>query len=268
MFGMPVGPPPQRTEIKTLMTTLVLERGIMSGTVDIDLNDVEADEEGWRLFVLPLRDLRATNDAGGSLERVILTSDKEDTFYIGQVALVIETGEMTVSIRRAADPPGTQAGEITVAPGPLTLVADVEAGTADPIVEWNFDADNVGNLPAPGGAPGMPGMPGAGYPGAGYPGGGYPGGGYPGGGYPGGGEGAPYGGMPPGMPPMGMPGAGPGMGPGGMAAPTGPRIDARGMKATFDYPAEDQNYRVEATVRDRLGKKQPVKASVRVIVRG
>jgi hypothetical protein len=48
----------------------------------------------------------------------------------------------------------------------------------------------------------------------------------------------------------------------------GPRIDARGLVAKFTYPNEEQNYRVEVTVRDRSGKKEPVRSSVLVRVRG
>jgi hypothetical protein len=120
-------------------------------------------------------------------------------------------------------------------------VAEVEAGAADPVVEWNFDADNVGNLPPPnpdgaqpatqpGAQPGLPGLPGALTPQ----------------------EGA-------------IPVANAGE---GEAAVVGPRIDARGLVARFEYPNEEQNYRVEVTVRDRSGKKEPTKASLLVKVRG
>jgi hypothetical protein len=48
----------------------------------------------------------------------------------------------------------------------------------------------------------------------------------------------------------------------------GPRIDARGLTASFTYPNEEQNYRVEVTVRDKSGQKPPVTTSVLVKVRG
>jgi hypothetical protein len=240
-LAIPTGPPPQVARLKQLIVTLVLEQGIMSGTLDVNLNSVAPDDGGWRLFAIPVKDLRASSDAAGAVQRIILTSDQPDTFYLAQAALVVNTDEMTVSIRRATDPPGSQVAEVTVRPNartgkaPLTLVADVEAGTADPIIEWNFDADTAGNLPWPGAqtAPGA--VPGAGVPGAAIPGAG-----------------------------------GPGDQAGDQAAPVplGPRIDATGARATCEYPNEEQNYRVEVTVRDRLGKKPPVKASVRVLVRG
>jgi hypothetical protein len=65
---------------------------------------------------------------------------------------------MTVSIRRQGEPIGTQEGEITVKPGRLTLVADVQAGDGDPLVTWNFDADHPVVTPqqAPGADAGMP----------------------------------------------------------------------------------------------------------------
>jgi hypothetical protein len=54
------------------------------------------------------------------------------------------------------------------------------------------------------------------------------------------------------------------------AAPVaaGPRIDARGPVARFEYPNEEQNYRVQVTLRDRVGKKAPVTASILVRTRG
>jgi hypothetical protein len=54
---------------------------------------------------------------------------------------------------------------------------------------------------------------------------------------------------------------------GGEMAFTGPRIDARGLSARPDWPNEEQNYRVEITVRDRSGRKDEVKASLLVKVR-
>jgi hypothetical protein len=76
--------------------------------------------------------------------------------------------------------------------------------------------------------------------------------------------GAMQGGMMPGMPGQMMPGADGEMG--GMPF-VGPRIDARGLTARPDWPEEEQNYRVEVTVRDRSGKKDEVKASLIVKVR-
>ena len=239
-----VGPPPQKTPITTLQMTLVLENGVVSGRLKIDLDTVKPDEAGWRFFVLPLKDMRATPNAAGSIQRLIITSDQEDTFYLAQAALVIETGTMLVTVRRPSDPPGVQAAEITVKPGLLTLVADIEAGAADPEVEWNFDADNVGNLPpAPNQVQAGVGL-GEGEVGD---------------------EGDPRN-------PAGRPGAGIGMGgaDGGEGeAPVilGPRIDARGRIARFEYPNEEQNYRVEARVRDRTGKKPDVVVSLLVSVR-
>jgi hypothetical protein len=69
-----------------------------------------------------------------------------------------------------------------------------------------------------------------------------------------------------------MPGFNPEGGfPGGEGAPVvpaGPRVDARGLTAAFTYPNEEQNYRVEVTVRDKSGAKKPVTASIIVKVRG
>ena len=142
---------------------------------------------------------------------------------------------MQVSIRPPNQPEGTQLAEVTVKPGPLTLIADVEAGAADPQVEWNFDDRTAwGNLPpsmlqnpAAGGEFGVPGNPqGGGFPGA-----------FPG-----------QRGVPgqPGM--MGQPGTMPGgvpVGglPEGAVEILGPRVDARGLTASFAYPNEEQNYR-------------------------
>jgi hypothetical protein len=257
MPGMtvPAGPTPQDTPITQFMVTFVLENGIMEGTIDvpkqwdkprlIDFDKVRPDANGWLLFTLPLKEMRSTPNASGLLQRVILSGDRQDSFWLTQAALVVETGDMQVSIRRLSDPPGTQTAEITVRPGAITLVADVEAGAADPAIEWNFDADNVGNLPikAPEGT---------------QPGGQAPGGMTPGG-FPGGDPALMPGGM---MPGGGMPVEGT------IAAPLGPRIDARGLIAKFEYPNEEQNYRVEVTVRDRAGKKEPVTTSILVKVRG
>lgn len=247
MPAVPVGPAPQETPITKLLVTLVLENGVLEGTIDvpksfenprrIDFDKVRPDANGWLLFTLAVKDMRSTPGASGALQRMILSADRQDSFWLTQAALVVETGAIQVSIRQLNNPPGTPVGEITVRPGPITLVADVEAGAADPAIEWNFDADNVGNLPLPvpeGMQPGMPGVV-------------------------------------PGMAPEIEPGMDPGMMPGmpqAPAIPLGPRIDARGLVAKFEYPNEEQNYRVEVTVRDRSGKKEPATASILVKVRG
>ena len=282
-MGALAGPPPQTTYIKELKITFLRDQGAMTGRLKVNLrsDDNQPDDNGWRLFTLALKDMTSTPGASGAVRRVILTSDTEDIFYMAQMALVVETGQMTASIRTSDKPAGAQIAEIEWKPGtPLRLVADVEAGAADPQVEWNFDADNVGNLPpaavsgagalnpdgTPAGGAGMGGDPRMG----GMMGGGDPRGGGRdprgqlgiggGGGRDGrrGGDGRTG----------GMTGGGMTGGEGGQPLDLGPRIDARGLTATFTYPNEEQNYRVEVTVRDRSGQKQPVKASVLVRVRG
>jgi hypothetical protein len=253
------GPTPQETALTELLCTFILDNGIMEGTIEIpkqwdkpeliDFDKVRPDAKGWLLFPLPIKQMRSTPGASGQLRRIILSGDREDTFFLTQAALVVESGDMSVSIRRFSDPPGTQNAEITVKPGVLTLVAEVEAGAADPAIEWNFDADNVGNLPVIN-LDGTPAAPAGGeLPGA-----------------------APVGRLPGAILPGGLPAAGqpePPIGNGEADAPVaGPRIDARGLVAKFTYPNEEQNYRVEVTIRDRSGKKEPVTSSVLVRVRG
>ncbi|MBV9467944.1 MAG: hypothetical protein JO316_22385 [Abitibacteriaceae bacterium] len=208
--GEGFGAAPQDTEIKRLQFTFMLDKGAGVGDIDINLDKNKADEEGWRFYTLPIKNLHLTPDAGTMIQRLVVTSDAQDTFYIGDLALVAETGDMSVSIRRPTDPVGTQVAEITAKPGPITLVADVEAGTANPIIQWNFDADNAGAPPAQATVT------------------------------------------------IGDP---------TLAPPPGQRVDAHGAQGKFDYPNEEQNYRVEVTVRDRSGKKKPVKASLLVKVR-
>ncbi len=272
--GAAMGPAPQKTDITDLRVTLVRENGVLVGNVPIDLEKTTPDDGGWRLFVLPINQMKATPGSSGPVSRVVLTSDEEDTFFMAQAAIVIETGKMEVSVRPTDAPEGSQMAEITVKPGAVTLIADVEAGAADPQVEWNFDADNVGNFAPPTPPGGFPGGPdGGGFDprGGGFPGGpgGFPGGpgGFPGGpgGFPGGPGGFPGG-------PGGFPGAGGlpdggALGPDGMPVAMGPRVDARGLTATFTYPNEEQNYRVEVKVTDKSGKKEPVTSSIIVKVR-
>jgi hypothetical protein len=167
---VPQGPPRETTEIDHLQLTFVLDKGVMSTVIEIpksrgsdtnvDTRRAHADDNGWMLFLVPLKSFQTTPGATGNLQRVILTSDNEDTYYLSQLGLVIATDKMTVSIRRQGEPIGTQEGQITVKPGRLTLVADVQAGDGDPLVTWDFDADHP-KTPAPtaqtpGGDPALP----------------------------------------------------------------------------------------------------------------
>jgi hypothetical protein len=256
------GLPPQDTPIKQFRLTLVREKGVTAGLIPVDISRSIPDDDGWHLFSVPLARFSSTADASGPVRRVILSGDAADDFFVAELALVSESNEMTASIRQASDPVGTQIGQITVKPGPVNLVADVESGTSDTIIEWNYDADNVGSLPPPaisGGTPIGGGLEGMGMDGPG-------------------GLGMP-GGMPggiPGMPGGARTGARP-PAPGGddnfdeapePAVEMAPRVDALGSIAKPNFPNEEQNYRVEITVRDRAGRKAPVKASILVQVRG
>lgn len=243
---VPTGPVPQETAVEQLFCTLELENGVMQGVVSVpktgrdehqvDFDRVKPDDDGWLLFSIPIGEMQSTPGASGALKRLILSSDRQDSFWLTQTALIVETGEIQVSIRQASQPPGTQQADITVRPGTVVLIADVEAGTADPSVEWNFNADNAPSLapPQPQFQPIDPAL------------------------------GADRAGI---APPdeqqqfgqFGQP---------GMMVPAGPRVDARGLVASFEYPNEEQNYRVEVTVRDRAGKKAPATSSILVRVRG
>lgn len=206
----------QQTTITRLRLAFQHDQGVTVGSTPVSIDALSPDAGGWRILFFPLREMRSTADVQGLVRRVVLSTDNDDTIWLAQLALVIETGKMRVAVRRASDEIGAQIADVTAKPGPLALVADVESGIADPIIEWNFDADNVGNLPPAALSP----------------------------------------------PPLANAG-------GEEAAPVYVnRIDARGLQATYDYPNEEQNYRVEVTVRDRTGKKTPVKASLLVRVRG
>lgn len=271
---LPLGPPPQETKVRRLLISFVLEHGVMSGALDIptDLEKVKPDDEGWRLFLIPVKDLHATPKAAGEAQRLIITSDKEDTLFLAQAALVVETGQMQVSIRRPSDQRGAQVAELNLKPGLVTLVADVEAGTADPVIEWNFDADNVNPelsppAAAPAGGEGFPAGP------EGFPAqpGRTPGSSTPGSGLSSPGTSSSRMGSPRGTGRTGGPGFG-GPDAGGEGAltdiPEGPHVHARGLVAKFEYPNEEQDYRVEVTVTDRAGKKAPAKSSLLIHIRG
>ena len=283
-------PAQQVPPISQIQVVMRLENGALFGTLDFGANteaSVRPDNFGWQSFTLPIRTMRATPGARGALKSIVLTGNSDSTFQVGQLALA-PAGTMAVSLRRAIDAPGTQQTEVTVAPEtPVRLVADVETGSVDPLIEWNFDADNTGSLPPSrpeqplnaqrqggrgrgrfGGGPGgmMGGVPGS----LGGMVGGVPG--SPGGmmgGVPGAPGGSPMGGPPTTMP-GGMPGgpAFPGGGiPGSPIAMNTTRLDARGVAAQTTFPNEEQDYRVEVTVRDRQSRREIGKASLIVRVR-
>jgi len=244
-----MGGPVQETPITQIRLAFIGDQGATVGLLPVDLSRVQADDEGWRTFALPISALRATPDARGPIKRIIVSGDMQDDFFMAQLALVSEVGKLNVVLRRETDAPGARLTELAMKPGVLNLIADVESGTADTIVEWDFDADNVRNL-------GQPKLgivtdevaaePEAAVPAAG---------------------GAPA--AAPAAAPVPAAGAAAGGAPvrGGGRRITTRRVDARGVTARFAYPQEDQDYRIEVTVRDRAGKKAPVKTSIRVKVR-
>lgn len=224
--------------IRQLQLIVMRERGAMIGRIDVRPDSLDA--QGGLTYAIALKNMRSTPDAAGRARRIVLTGDQEGTFFVDQFALAVETNRIMASIRRVQDAPGTQLEEIEVRPGPITLVADVESGNADASVEWNFDADTSGSLPPPTPDVAAPGtIPNMGLPAA----------------------------IPPGMVPPGMAPNANVPTPATPAAVVGPRIDARGITGRFEYPNEEQNYRVEITVRDRANRKAPVKSSIVVKVR-
>ncbi|HEX8234966.1 MAG TPA: hypothetical protein VF600_03335 [Abditibacteriaceae bacterium] len=137
----------QAPTLTQLQLTAVLDQGTMSGRVAVNA-PTRGNAAGGQTLLIALRDMRPTPGASGAVRRLILTGDRSATFGLEQIALVTETDRITASIRRASDPQGTQLQEITVKPGrDTTLVADVEGGTSDLLVQWNFDADNTGAFP-------------------------------------------------------------------------------------------------------------------------
>jgi hypothetical protein len=225
----------QAPTLTLLQLTAVLERGAMSGRVTIT-PAARGNAGAGQTLLLALRDMRPTPGAGGSVRRLILTGDRSATFGLEQIALVTETNSITASIRRESDAPSTQLREITVKPGRgTTLIADVEGGTSDLIVQWNFDADNSGAYPQPATAGARGGAARD--------------------------RGPAAGGLMPGM------GSVPGGAEPGVGIAASPRVDAVGLSAQPNWPNEEQNYRVEITVTDRSGRKAPVKASILVKTR-
>jgi hypothetical protein len=91
-----------------LQLTAVLDRGTMSGRITIN-PAAGRNAGGGQTLLLPLRDMRSTPGAGGSVRRLILTGDRSATFGLEQIALVTETNQITASIRRTSDAPGHSA---------------------------------------------------------------------------------------------------------------------------------------------------------------
>ena len=263
-FGSPgalgAKPPATPPSISTVQVMMRLERGALFGQFVFDEKSARPDARGWQTFVLPLTQMRATPDASGGLRTVVISGDREGTFDLAQLALVPNAGSNSVSIRRATDPVGTQQTTIEVQPGPLSLMADVESGGNDVIVEWNFDADKTGALSAPpldvlpNVAP-IPGAPGPRFGGSPY-------------------SGSPYGGPQPGdtpdyrsSRPSSSPSGGAPSGNPSSIQMRGERLDARGLSARVELPNEEQDYRIEVTVKDRNSLRETGKASVIVKVR-
>ena len=257
-------PSQQLAPIAQIQVVMHLEKGALFGQFAFGPGteaNVRPDQFGWQSFALRWSSLRATPNASGALRSIVLSGNSEGTFQVGQLALA-PGGSTAISIRRATDAPGTQQTEIKIAPQtPLNLVADVETGDVDSQVEWNFDADKTGSLPAAnpeqplngssdGSVSRTSGRPGDG----GFP-GGNPGG-FPGAG--GSGFGAPSNNaFNPGPPGSGA----------DVIALNAPRLDARGLATQFSFPDEEQDYRVEVTVRDRITRRELGKASLVVHVR-
>lgn len=257
-------PTPTPPSINTIQVVMRMERGALFGQFAFDEKSARPDLRGWQTFVLPLSQMRATPDASGGLRTVVISGNREGTFDLAQLALVPNASSSSVSIRRANDPVGTQQTTIEVQPGPLNLVADVESGGNDVVVEWNFDADNTGALLAPPldvlprttPTPGAPGSPFGGSP--------YPGSLY---GNPQPGSPPAYGGSRPGSSSGGSPFGSPSGSNASSIQIRGERLDARGHTAQVQLPNEEQDYRVEVTVKDRTSLRETGKASVIVKVR-
>jgi len=247
--------------VSSIQIVMHLERGALFGQFKFNEDSVRPDARGWQSFVVPLSQMRATPNASGGLKTVVISGDREGLFELGQLALVPQTNSRAISIRRPSDPVGTQQTELQVAPGPLRLVADVETGSTDVVVSWNFDAGNTGSLPEPPddivpltapsspGSSNIPGTP------------------------------AYDPSRPPTMPNGGRFGTGGMPRPSGMPRPTRSpssgasiemlpeRLDARGLTAQVEMPNEEQDYNVEVTVRDRATMAEVGKAVVLVKVR-
>ena len=247
--GRPPGATPLPTPpvVSTVQIVMHLERGALFGQFEFNENAARPDARGWQSYVVPLSQMRATADASGGLKTVVISGDREGTFELGQLALVPQTNSNAISIRRAEDAVGTQQTQMEVRPGVLKLVADVETGVSDVVVDWNFDADSSGALAAPptdivAATPTPVGAPGFGVRGTPSP-------------------------TPSGRSGYGRPGAGAPVAGAPSIEMRTERLDARGLVAQVDLPNEEQDYRVEVTVRDRASLREIGKAQLVVKVR-
>jgi hypothetical protein len=128
-----------------LRLKVLLDNGAMSGAIPINSN---RRGNNWQNLLLAVRNMTATSGASGLVRRIILTGDSTASFGIEQVALVSESTRITATVRRSIDAAGTDIKDITLKPGrSATLVADVDGGTSDLIVLWNFNADNSPAFP-------------------------------------------------------------------------------------------------------------------------
>lgn len=227
-----------------LRLKLVLDQGVMSGFVSIGQPGRRSRGGQSQNLLIPMRRLSSSPGARGLVRRIILTGDSTASFNLEQLSLVAETDRITATVRRSTDAPGSEVKTITVKPGrSTTLVADVNGGTSDLNVSWNFNADNSVAFPPPGAGQGATGRGGRGR---------------------GQVAGAPVTG---GRPSAGTRGSVGGTA-GGNTGVVRRRVDATGLSARPNWPNEEQDYRVEVTVTDRAGKKPAVKKSILVQVRG
>ncbi len=225
----------QPAPLTQLRLKVVLDNGAMSGVIAVPQSEGRRGRGAdWQNLFLPLRNMVSTRGASGLVRRLILTGDSTATFGIEQVGLIAETRDITATVRRSTDPVGTDLSTTTLKPGrSATLVADVNGGTSDVVVLWNFNADNNVAYPAPVAGQGRTGAGGRGSAAAG----------------------------------AARQGAANQGARAGSAATAARRIDAIGTSARPNWPNEENDYRVEVTIIDRAGKKAAVKKSFQVQVR-
>jgi hypothetical protein len=162
MPGTPGGPggfgaggttqPKEPKIFKHLRVVMYLEQGAIG--VDrwkVDFEDV--DEKGWATVDIPLSAFKPQPLPGGKVKRILISGDAPKTkFWVGQIRLVIDHGPMSVRILANGKP--AQGSRLKLDED-IEFVADVDYGTADVLVLWDFDEDDgiddrvVGNPTTP-----------------------------------------------------------------------------------------------------------------------
>lgn len=135
----PAAPPPAPPQPRWQITWLRVELSTEKGPVVAEMRELKPAapslQRGWQPISIPLSAFRGPGQGGTQVQRMIISGDQHDIFFIGQIKIAVDQAPIGLNV--LAQPVVVKAGDR------VNLTAQVSPGLAAVRVSWDFGGNSV-----------------------------------------------------------------------------------------------------------------------------